>query len=182
MRTVFGGNFFGRRAALGGAIGGALGGVGRLAVAVSFLYYVLNWGGPFFRQEDGVSFVDLALGVEWWPMLFLSTCLGVIAGAIGGATCRPIGGTILGGALSGLFCVGLFVAPSHVAIGLSGGGVTDYSADQAVIVVGLVGMILAGAIAGGAGAVVGNLAPPKPQPQPQPRPEPEPSAATVRPN
>lgn len=45
----------GRRSYVGGAVGAVVGGIGRLAVALSFLYYVLNWGGPFFHQQGGVS-------------------------------------------------------------------------------------------------------------------------------
>jgi hypothetical protein len=143
---------------LGGTVGAILGGVSRLAVALSFLYYVLNWGGPFFRQQGGVSFIDIVSGYERWPMLLLSTCLGLVAGGVGGATCRPLRGAAIGGGISGLFCVGLFVVPSNLAIGLSGGGVTDYSADQGAIAVGLLGMIVAGALAGGIGALAGQVA------------------------
>jgi hypothetical protein len=55
-----------------------------------------------------------------------------------------------------LFCVGLFVLPANLAIGMSGGGVTDYSKDQAAIATGLLAMILVGAVAGGIGAAVGK--------------------------
>lgn len=150
--------------ALGGAVGALIGAVGRLAVAVSFLYYVLNWGGTFFRQEGGVALGDLlAPGSDKWPFFLLSTGIGVAAGWSGGATCRPALGAVIGAGLSGGLCAGLFVLPANVAIGMSGGGVTDYAQDKTAIMVGLLAMVLVGLVAGGVGGAIGMGRPEQPQ-------------------
>jgi hypothetical protein len=137
----------------GWLVGAFLGAAGRFLIAVSFIYYAFNWGGPFFRTEGGVSlYVLLRTG----PLLLISAVLGLVAGGLGGVTRRPILGAAIGGGLSGMFCLGLFVLPANLLIGMSGGGAMDYSDDRSAIVVGLLAMILVGAVAGGVGAASGN--------------------------
>jgi hypothetical protein len=134
---------------VGGVVGAILGTVGRLAVAVSFLIYVSNWGGPFFRNEGRVNTTGLFVSL-------ISAGFGLVAGGIGGCTCRPLMGAAIGGSLSGMFCLGLFVLPINVLISMSGGGAIDYSEDKAAITTGLLAMTLVGVIAGGLGAAVGK--------------------------
>lgn len=140
---------------IGAAAGAVAGSVGRFIVAFSFLYYTMNWGGPFFRTSGGVSAFDL-LASKHIGFLLVSASLGLLVGAAGGVTCRPIFGAVISGALSSLFCVGLFVVPANLAISLSGGGFVDYTVDQNTILVGLAVMSLVSAFAGGIGAAIGK--------------------------
>jgi hypothetical protein len=64
-------------------------------------------------------------------------------------------GAVIGGGLSGAFCLGLLILPANLAMDLIGGH-KDYSMDRSTIAVGLLAMIFVGAFAGGAGAAVGK--------------------------
>lgn len=144
----------------GALVGAAVGAAGRLAVALGFVYYVFNWGGPFFRQSEGMSFGELpAASPAMAGTFLLSAGLGAFAGGVGGATCRPGLGAVIGALLSGGVCLVLFVLPANLMIGLSGGGVTDCTEDKTAIAVALVAMTLVGAVAGGLGAAAGRRGP-----------------------
>jgi hypothetical protein len=142
-----------RRGALAGA-------AGRLAVAMGFVYYVFNWGGPFFRQNEGMSLGELLTASPAMAGTFLlSAGIGAFAGGVGGATCRPALGAGIGALLSGGGCLVLFVLPANLMIGLSGGGVTDYTEDKTAIAAALAAMTVVGTVAGGLGAAAGRGGP-----------------------
>jgi hypothetical protein len=145
---------------LGGAVGAMIGGVGRFLVAVSFVYY-MQWGkqgGP--QAPGGVSFFDVLFSVfsgqKGSSIFFISASLGVVVGGIAGSTCRPILGAAIGAGLSGLFCTFLVVLPWTLAFQLFPIPNRDDSALKTTITVGLLAMILVGAIAGGLGAAAGK--------------------------
>jgi hypothetical protein len=135
---------------VGAVVGALLGTVGRFVVAGSFLYYVSNWGGPFFRNQGKMS-PTLLFGSG------ISAGLGLVVGGIAGYTCRPLLGALIGGSLSGLFCAGLFVLPANTLISMSGGGAIDYSEDKTAISLGFLAMIFVGMLAGGLGGAVGKI-------------------------
>jgi hypothetical protein len=120
-----------------------IGAVARLAVAVSFLVYVSHRAGSWWGG-----------GHQPYGLIIISAVAGLIIGGAGGATCRPILGAVLGGALSAAFCLGLFVLPVNAMLSMSGRG--HYPEERTEILVRWVAMTMAGAIAGWAGATVGR--------------------------
>ena len=65
------------------------GGVLRFLVAVSFLYYVYHWGGPWWGKGE--------TELHEYRFTLVSAVIGLFAGGTGGATCRPVLGILLGG-------------------------------------------------------------------------------------
>lgn len=130
-----------------GAIAGAvLMAVARFVVALVFLNYVGRYGGQWWSGAQ-----------DMWLGALVSALIGLPIGALAGWTCRPAWGMAIGAALSGGACLALFVVPAELMIGMSHPG--GYDRIEAIVVVyGFAGMILAGAIAGGAGAAIGRRA------------------------
>jgi len=137
------------RLLFGGVVGAALGALGRFLVAASLLHYLRNWGSAYFSfPVRGVTHDD-------WGLVAISAGLGLIVGGISGSTCRPIWGAAVGGGLSGLFCLCLFVLPVNM---LHSADSRPSAGDQAAISLGLLAMIFVGVIAGGIGAAAGQAA------------------------
>ncbi|MGG6298321.1 hypothetical protein ACQ4M4_28480 [Leptolyngbya sp. AN02str] len=134
-------------------VGAIVGGVSQLLVALLFVYYVLNWGGPFFRQTDGMSLASVLASPLSWLFSLVFAGLGAIAGAVGGTTRQILRGAAFSGVMSGLFCITILVIPVNVMLALSGGGLTDYSADKQSLATGLLAFVIVGAIAGAIGAI-----------------------------
>ncbi len=143
-----------KRPWLGSVIGALVGGVGQYLIAVLFFYYVFNWGGPFFQNHVGVSLPALVSSYPAWIFFVLSAGLGGLGGALGGTTRRLARGAALGGGTVGLIYLALVVVPLNRMIGLSGGGVTDYSTDKRAVALSLVATIVWGAIAGTSAAAI----------------------------
>jgi hypothetical protein len=153
---------------LGGAVGAMIGAVGRFLVAVSFAYYHVNLvtAGTVIslpgRQPaaGGVSFSDILFSVfsgqEGSSIAFIAAGIGAVVGGIAGRTCRPILGAAIGGGLSGLCCTFFVVLPWNLAFYFSPGSEPTASSLKTAIIVGLLAMILVGAMAGGLGAAVGK--------------------------
>lgn len=153
---------------LGGAVGAMIGAVGWFLVAVSFEYYRANlvsapntvviWDGRP-RALGGVSFPDFLFSVfsgqQGSSIGFLVAGIGAAVGGIAGRTCRPILGAAIGGGLSGLCCT-FFVLPWYLALHFFPSSEPTASSLKTAIIVGLLAMILVGAIAGGLGAAVGK--------------------------
>jgi hypothetical protein len=130
---------------VGICIGALLGAILRFLVAILFLYFVkakgLWWGEAISDEEYQATAV--------------SAILGLLVGGTSGATCRPILGTVIGGTLSGTFCLGMFAIPVGACIGISE-GIVNREQLQLQVILGLIGMTIAGALAGGAGASFGR--------------------------
>ncbi|MGG6241782.1 hypothetical protein ACQ4N7_24415 [Nodosilinea sp. AN01ver1] len=139
---------------LGSVVGALMGGVGQYFITALFYYYVFNWGGPFFRNHAGVSFLDLLMSDPAWRFLGLAAGIGALGGALGGTTRRLGRGAALGSGTVGLLYLALFVVPLNGMISLSGGGVTDYSTDKQAIALSLVATVVWGAIAGTSAAAI----------------------------
>ncbi|MFO0906688.1 MAG: hypothetical protein U0939_27030 [Pirellulales bacterium] len=129
---------------VGATAGAAICSVARFVVALAFLYYVSYWGGPWW---NGAS--------DMWLAAFISALIGAPIGALAGSTCQPLLGAFVGAGLSGVSCLGLFVLPTELAIGMSHPGGFD-RIETLHVLVGFMAMILAGAAAGGCGAAIGR--------------------------
>jgi len=103
----------GRRVGL--LVGASLGAVTRFIAAVSYNYYLFNWGGPWFRGNAQGSDVVIMILV---PSL-VSAALGLIVGGVAGATCNPRWGTLLGALLSGGIYLGLCVLPTELGLAMN---------------------------------------------------------------
>ncbi|MBW4481747.1 MAG: hypothetical protein KME14_04305 [Tildeniella torsiva UHER 1998/13D] len=143
-----------KRPWLGSVVGALIGGVGQYVIAVLFFYYVFNWGGPFFQNHVGVSLPHLVSSYPAWIFFGLSAGLGSLGGALGGMTRRLVRGAALGGGTVGLLYLALFVVPINLMIGMSGGGLTDYSTDKRAVALSLVATVVWGAIAGTSAAAI----------------------------
>lgn len=137
-----------KRSILGSVVGAISGGVGHLGVAVFFLHYALNWGGPFFRQDGGVRFLSILSSPLSWLFFLVFSLLGVIAGAVGGSTRRIVRGAAVSGVMSGLFWLTLLVVPVNIMIGLSGGGLSNEPTNTPELTIAVLAAVGVGAIAG----------------------------------
>jgi hypothetical protein len=133
-----------RRGFLAGAL---LGASLRLLVEVSFVFYLINWGTGF----------DDMNGYAYWLGL-MSAVIGVLVGGAACATCRPKLGAFLGAIMSGCSCFGLVLLPFSPVARAVAKPSDPVGAAVVELLCGLVGMILAGAIAGGVGAWAGREA------------------------
>ena len=130
-----------------GAIAGAvICAIARTAVALAFLFYVSRWGGKWWSGAGSMFFAAIISGL-----------IGLPIGGLAGSTCKPLLGTLIGAALSGASCFGLFVVPTELMIGMSYPGGFD-RIETIEVFGGFAAMILAGAIAGGIGATIGRRA------------------------
>lgn len=136
-----------KSAAFSGFIAGAIAGaIARFVVALGFLFYVSRWGGQWWGGA-----------MDMWIGALVSAAIGAGVGGLAGWTCRPLLGAALGAMLSGGTCLGLFVVPAGLMIGMSHPGGLD-RVETAEVLYGLVGMIVAGALAGLIGATIGRRA------------------------
>ncbi len=140
-----------KRPLSGNVVGAISGSVGQFQCVVFFLHYALNWGGPFFRQDEGVSLLSILFSPLNWLFFLVFAVLGAVAGAMGGTTRRIVRGAAFSGLMSGLFWLTLLVVPVNLMIGLSGGGMTDSPTDTHELTIALVAAIGVGAIAGSNG-------------------------------
>ena len=141
----------GRSSPIRGALMGALvGAIGRPLVVVSVLFYLRAEDAPFVRGTPETQ--------NYYLLIFsiASACLGLLIGAFAGATCRLGLGALIGAGMSGASCLCLVVLPGNAMIAMSGGGRIDYSKEQMATIVGLLAMIVVGAIAGGVGGAAGK--------------------------
>jgi hypothetical protein len=132
--------------AVGALVGAVSGAVLRFLVAVSFLYYVYHWGGPWWGKGE--------TELHEYRFTFVSAGIGLVIGGIAGATCRPVLAALLGAVLSAGCCAGLFVVPVGTLIKMSGPNTWD-RVETLEILGGLLAMTVAGGLAGGIGATVG---------------------------
>lgn len=130
----------------GAVAGAAVCAIARTVVALAFLFYVSRWGG---RWWSGAGSMFLAA--------IISGLIGLPIGALAGSTCRPFLGAMIGAALSGGACFGLFVIPTELMIGMSHPGGFD-RIETVEVLGGFAAMIIAGAVAGGIGAAIGRRA------------------------
>lgn len=130
---------------LGAITGAAIGAFARFGVALAFIYYISHWGGKWWNGA----------GEEMWIAAFISALIGLPVGGFAGSTCKPLVGTIIGATLSGGSCLGLFVLPTELMIGMSHPGGFE-RIETLEVIGGFVAMILAGATAGGTGAAIGR--------------------------
>jgi hypothetical protein len=136
---------------LGALVGALTGAATRYLVALGFIYYIHHWGGAWWGEESPGSEMDqMEQTFALW-----SAGIGLFVGAVGGVTCRPLLGTVVGAMLSATCCLGLFVLPATLALQLSGPNTLD-RIETVEILGGLAAMTLAGALAGGVGAAAGR--------------------------
>ena len=131
---------------LGAATGAVICAVARFGVAIGFIYYVSSQGGKWWSGAQ-----------EFYWAASISALMGIPIGGVAGWTCKPMLGTVIGAALSGGTCFGLFVLPTEMMIGMSHPGGFD-RVESLEVLGGFLAMIIAGAIAGGLGAAIGELA------------------------
>ena len=130
----------------GAKAGAVICAIARTAVALAFLVYVSRWGGKWW---SGAGSMFLAAGV--------SGLIGLPIGALAGSTCKPLLGTLIGAALSGATCFGLFVVPTELMIGMSHPGGFD-RIETVEVFGGFLAMIVAGGVSGAIGAAIGRRA------------------------
>jgi hypothetical protein len=116
-------------------------------VACGFIYYISNWGGRWWGGGFGM-----------FPAVFISAVIGIFVGGFAGWTCDLGLGTLLGARLSGFSCL-FFTLPIGFMILMSHPGGLD-RIETLEILIDLVAMIIAGAVAGCAGALIGRRARP----------------------
>jgi len=128
----------------GAKAGAVICAIARTAVALAFLFYVSRWGGQWWSGAGSMLFAAIISGL-----------IGLPIGALAGSTCKPLLGTLIGAALSGASCFGLFVVPTELMIGMSHPGGFD-RIESVEVLGGFAAMIVAGAVAGGIGAAIGR--------------------------
>ena len=145
--------------ALGLVVGALTCSVARFAVTAAYSYYLFNWGGPWFTNQNTLQPSQGQFGVILF-FAFVSAALGLVVGGVSGATCKPVWGTFLGAMLSAGFCFGCAIMPSEFALGWSGKDGLKLERLHVIetlqIFLGIIPMTLAGAIGGGVGAFVGR--------------------------
>jgi hypothetical protein len=121
-------------------VGAATGAVLRFLVAVTCL-----------SADDAAWGVGGSTGILL--LASFSALIGMVLGAVSGVTCRPILGAVIGGVLSAGSCLTLAVLPAQL---LHAPGGTQTTQMYTMQIGGLVAMAIAGALAGGIGALAGK--------------------------
>jgi hypothetical protein len=141
-------------------IGALIGAIVRFAAAASYMFYLCNWGGPEFTAGLPESGRFSAFFWQYWPGYIVSPFFGLIIGGVGGATCKPRWGALLGAMLSAGFFFAFCVLPGGFALLYDPQKPATLGRLQRVeslqFLVGIIPMTLAGAVAGGVGAFVGS--------------------------
>lgn len=136
-----------RKRMIGAAAGAGLCAIARLLVVIGYCFYLTHWGSQTGKSSE--------LTIYWFALI--SALIGIPIGALAGRTCEPSLGAVIGGALSGGTCFGLFVLPGEFMLALVENSESK-SAEVWEIFFAFVPMVFAGAWAGGIGAAIGRNA------------------------
>jgi hypothetical protein len=144
---------------LGFRVGALSGAVLRILTEIPLLYYASELGNKYgWLERDTAVAQDAGRHVS--PVISIGTVLlvsgfiGLLAGGVGGVTCRPLIGALLGGVVSAVIRFRLLYALVAAAISLA--PATRLAPFEAYPTVALMAVVFAGAIAGGFAAFVGR--------------------------